>query len=308
MRKVIISLTFLMFFLPLVAAGGIDHDDLPPSSTWYFHADFDAMRSSEPGQELYRWIEAEIFAEVRAETGIDLAREANRVTAYATEEEGAVIVLEGELSRETKDKALAAAAAAADTFDILEDGGRTFYRVVGDGSYRAGDLEANGFGDELYFSFELDNRLVVAAQRDRLLELLENGGRIAGSKGHDGALFVLTAEKSLLQAGMTTDRFADDDGGFDSNILRNTKQVALMVADVAGNFALEAQLLATEPKMAESLASIIRGLIALQAFSEDMDPDIASLLKGTRVDVDANLLKISVAVAAGSLRKILDDA
>lgn len=307
MRKVIIALTFFLFLAPLVAAAGVAADDLPPSSTWYFHADFDTMRSTDAGGELYGWIETEIFDEIREETGIDLAKEASRVTAYATPDDGAVLVLEGELSRETKDKALAAAA-AADKFDILEKGRWTYYRVVGDGAYETGDLEVDGLGDELYFSFDLRNRLVMAAREEQLVELLDGGGRIAGSKGHDGALFVLTAEKSLLQAGMSTDRFADDDGGFDSNILRNTKQVALMVADVAGNIAIEAQLLAAEPKMAESLASIVRGLIALQAFSEDMDPDIASLLNGTRVDVDANLLRISMAITPDSLRTLLDEA
>lgn len=307
MRKVIISLTFLLFLAPLVAAAGVAADDLPPSSTWYFHADFESMRGSDAGSDLYRWIESEIFNDIRDETGIDLAKEASRVTAYATADEGAVLVLEGELSRQTKDKALAAAA-AAEKFDILEKGKWTYYRVTGDGAYETGDLEFDGLGEELYFSFDLRNRLVVAAQEEQLVALLDNGGRIAGSKGHDGALFVLTAEKSLLQAGMSTDRFADDDGGFDSNILRNTKQIAMMVADVAGNIAIEAQLLASEPKMAESLASIVRGLIALQAFSEDMDPDIASLLNGTRVDVDSNLLKISVAITPESLKTILDEA
>ncbi len=307
MRKLMVSLLFLLFLVPLAAAAAVDDGELPPSSTWYFHADFDSMRSSDAGKDLYRWIESEIFEEIRDETGIDLAKEVNSLTAYATEDDGAVIVLEGELSGDTRDKALAAAA-AAEKFDILEEDGHTFYRVVGDGSYRTENIEASGFTNELYFSFALRNRLVMAARQEQLLELLDNGGRISGGKAHDGALFVLTAEKSLLQAGMSTDRFARDDGGFDSNILRNTRQIALMIADVAGNVAIEAQLLAAEPEMAESLASIVRGLIALQAFSEDMDPGIAELLRGTRVAVSDNLLKISLAVAPGSLRAILDEA
>jgi hypothetical protein len=307
MRKFIISLTFLLFMAPLIAAAGVNRDDLPPSSTWYFHADFDSMRSSDAGSDLYGWIETEVFGDIRDETGVDLSKEADRITAYATADDGAVLVLEGELTQDTRDKALAAAA-TAEKFDILEKGRWTYYRVVGDGSYETRDLAVDGLGDELYFSFALKDRVVMATKEQQLLALLEGGGRIAGSRGHDGALFVLTAEKSLLQAGMSTDRFADDDGGFDSNILRNTKQIALMVADVAGNIAIEAQLLAAEPKMAESLASIVRGLIALQAFSEDMDPDIAGLLNGTRVDVDANLLKISVAITPDSLKTILDEA
>ena len=81
-----------------------------------------------------------------------------------------------------------------------------------------------------------------------------------------------------------------------------------MIADVAGKIAIEAQLVATEPEMAQSLASIVRGLIALQAFSDDMDPDISAFLRGTRVDVDNRLLKISVALAPDILAAVLDDA
>ena len=107
---------------------------------------------------------------------------------------------------------------------------------------------------------------------------------------------------------MDTNGFDDDDGGFDSNILRNTEQVALMIADVAGKIAIEAQLVTTAPEMAQSLASIVRGLIALQAFSDDMDPDVSAFLKGTRVDVNQNSLKISVALAPEAVRAVLDDA
>ena len=48
--------------------------------------------------------------------------------------------------------------------------------------------------------------------------------------------------------------------------------------------------------MAESLASIVRGLISLQVFNDDMDPEIATFLQNTDVDVDGNKLTISVAL------------
>ena len=67
---------------------------------------------------------------------------------------------------------------------------------------------------------------------------------------------MLTAEKSLIQAGIQADQVADSgEGGWQSNILRNTEQLAVIVADVAGKIGIETQLIATEPEMAESLAS-----------------------------------------------------
>ena len=120
---------------------------------------------------------------------------------------------------------------------------------------------------------------------------------------------MLTAERSLVQAGLNTDGFdTDDDEGFKSNVMRNTKQVAFMLADVSGKLAIEAQLLASERETAESLASIVRGLIALQIFSDDMDPEVAEFLRGTRVDVNGTLLKVSVALSPASVAAVLDEA
>lgn len=307
MRSARCLIVLACLLLPVTGFAGIGDGDLPAASTWYFHADFDEMRSSDAGKGLWAWLEREVLADIRDEAGVDLAREADRITAYATPDDGAVLVLEGRLSQETRDKALAVAA-AAERFEILESGGRTFYHVVGDGGLETDKLQVDGLGREIYFSFDVRNRLLAATDRMQMEALLQSGGKVPGSKSHGGALFVLTAEKSLVQAGMNTDEIGDDDGGFDSNILRNTKQVALMVADVAGNIAIEAQLLANEPQLAESLASIVRGLIALQAFSGDMDPDIVNVLKGTRVDVNESLLKISIALAPDILAAMLEEA
>ena len=100
----------------------------------------------------------------------------------------------------------------------------------------------------------------------------------------------------------------DDDGGFKSNILRNTKHAALMIADVAGKIAIEAQLITDKPEMAESLASIVRGLIAMAAFSGEMDPEINEFLQSTKVDVTDHQLKVSVTLSPEAIVLALDDA
>ena len=46
--------------------------------------------------------------------------------------------------------------------------------------------------------------------------------------------------------------------------------------------------------MAESLASIVRGLISLQIFNEDIDEDIGSFLQATKVDVNDKTLIVRV--------------
>ena len=127
--------------------------------------------------------------------------------------------------------------------------------------------------------------------------MLANNGKISGSRGHNGALLVLTAEKTMLQAGMNSAAVGgDDDSDWDSNILRNTEQVAFLMAAAANKLALEAKLITTEAEMAESLASVVRGLISLTAFSDDMDAETIAMLQGTKVEAEGNSLSISLAI------------
>jgi len=306
MRSFKVMLACLLFSFPVVAAGGIDRSDLPSTSTWYFHADFQQMRSTDGGKSLWVWLDAEIFDDVRDEAGIDLSTEADYITAYSTPESGAVFVLDGNITQETKDKTMVAAA-AANRFETLKHKGKTYYYIEGDGHNH---VDIDGVDNQGYFSFDVKNKLIAASNKEQMHVLLDKGGKITGSKSHDGALFVLTAERSLIQAGMDTNSFEDDDedSGFKSNIMRNTKNAALMIADVAGQIAIEAQLVTEEPEMAESLASIVRGLIALTAFSEDMEPEISNFLKSTKVSVSDNMMKVSVTLSPDALVSALDDA
>jgi len=99
----------------------------------------------------------------------------------------------------------------------------------------------------------------------------------------------------------------DDDGGWDSNILLNTKKVAVLLADLGDKLGIEAKLLTEEPNMATSIASIIRGLIGLQAFNDEMDPEMAAVLQSTRVDVSGNELKVSLALEPDTVVSALED-
>jgi len=298
--------------LPLTAAAALDGSELPEDSMWYVHVDFGEMRSTDVGKSLYGWLDDEVFSDIEDETGIDLDQEADRLTAFSTGKDGFVMIVDGRFSQATRDKALAAAA-TAERFDTLKSRGKVYYHVQGDGDSRVvlddGNVDIDGIDDELFFSFDVRNKLLVSSSEERIKALLDNGGKVAGQKSHDGALFVITAESSLIQAGLNTESIGDDDGeGFKSNVMRNTRQVAIMIADVAGKVAVEVQLLASEAATAESLASIVRGLIALQIFSDDMDPEIAEFLRNTRVDVNDTLLKISVALSPESVATVLDEA
>ena len=300
----------LLLMMPGFASAAVAPDSVPATSTWYFHADFEEMRTSDAGKHLYGWLQREVFEDIHDDAGIDLDKEADRITAFSDEESGAVVLLEGNISQESRDKLLAVAA-GAESLETFEHKGKTFYFAEGEGHDHDGDngdIEINSFENGVYFTFALKDRLLATSTREKMEALLVSDGKLPRRKTTNGTLIVISAEKSLIQAGMKADQVDDDgEGGWQSNILRNTEQVAVLVADVAGKIAVETQLIAKKPEMAESLASIVRGLISLTMFSDDMDPDISEFLQGTSVDVDGSKLKISVAVDPEMLIAALDD-
>ena len=313
MRILKILAACLLLAAPTLVHAGLRDGDLPAASTWYFHADLAEMRASAAASSIWVWLNDELFDELEEETGIDLSKDADLVTAFATGEAGVVMVLEGRFSQQTQDKVLAISA-DADTFEQKGSRGRIYYYVNDDGDAdrdggRGSNVEVDGFDNGAFISFSVRNRFIVTSTEATMRELIANNGRITGQRSHDGALFVLTAEKSLIQAGADAEivRDDDDEGGFDSNILRNTRKVAFMIADVAGKIAVEAQLVAKEPAMAESLASIVRGLIALQALSDKADSEVAEALRNTTVDVKDNILKLSVTLSPQVVKNALDE-
>lgn len=289
---------FFLIAAPAASLSALRDGDLPDASKWYFHADFEEMRSSTAGRQLYGWLQDEVFEDIREGAGVDLDKEADFLTAFATDEDGIVLIIEGDISQETEDKVMAmAAAAASGSLDKLGSGSKTFYHVKDD------DIDIDSFDDGAFFSFAVNGKLLVTSSQERMQALLDDKGKAQGVRGEKGDLFILRAEQNLVQAGARTD-IGDND--WDSNILRNTKQAALLIADQAGKIAIEAQLVTSEAAMADSLASIVRGLISLQMFNDDMDPEIASLLQNATVDVDDTKLTISIAVEPDVIVSVME--
>ena len=78
--------------------------DVPGSAVWYFHVDLAQMRDDGPGRSVYGWLQDEVFADVREDAGVDLDKELDSLTAFSLEGQGPVIVFEGGISQETKDR------------------------------------------------------------------------------------------------------------------------------------------------------------------------------------------------------------
>jgi hypothetical protein len=230
-----------------------------------------------------------------------------------------VFRFEGAISQTSKDRLMTFIAAEGD-LQALKSSGHTYYRFTGTGDSDNDDnpgvgtdsieIQFEALEEESWISMSLKNKVVLTSSEDQMKAMLKNGGKIAGSRSHKGSLLVLTAEKTLLQAGMNSGALGDNsdgDSGWESNIVRNTEQVAFMVAAVANKLAIEVKLITTEEDMAQSLASVVRGLISLVAFNEDMDADAISVLQGTKVEAKGNSLSISVAIDPELIVSTLSD-
>jgi hypothetical protein len=298
------ALLLMAFALP--AAAEVTPASLPDEAVWYLHADLQELRDAQSGRHLYQWLEREVFDDILEDTGIDLSKEASRVTAFADASLGTVIVVDGAITETTRDKLLALASTDS-KLDTLKHGGKTYYHAEREKGRSGTNRSFDDLEKDAYFSFDVKDKLIVASDPGQMKALLESGGRIAGSQSRPGMLFVLTADKSFVQAGARTAAFADDDQGWDSNILRNTELVALLVSDRNGLISVEAQLVSHEPTMAQSLGGIINGLISLQALNPDLDPDILALMRSTKIDVKDKVLSINAVINPEMIVKMLDD-
>ena len=300
MRLLKVLWATMLLALPIAALA--DASDVPGSAEWYLHIDFERMKSDEAGRAMYDWLQAEALDDVKNDADIDIDKEVSRLTAFSVAGQGPVVVVDGKFSQETHDKLMAIIAAEGD-LSPLRASGRKYYRIGEDGElrYKDGgnnvDIRFDSLDDGGWISMDIDGKILFTGSEEQMQALLANKGRVPGAGNGGDALLVLTAEKTLLQAGMNSALIEDDgDTDWDSNILRNTEQVAFLVAAAAGKLAIEAKLITTEPEMAESMASVARGLISLASFDDSMDADTAAVLQSTKIEASGNSLSLSLAV------------
>jgi hypothetical protein len=261
------------------------------------------MKAEGAGEGLYQWLDDEVFADIHEKSGFDVESEVDQVTAFSMADQGPVIVIEGNISQASKDKLLVFVAANGDLQPLKASGKKYYHLRNGDDDdgkeNQGGNISINfeSLEDESWMSFAVANKIIVTSSEEQMQQLLASNGKIAGAGSHGGALIVLTAEKTLLQAGMNSSLLGDDgDSDWDSNILRNAEQIAFMLAAAGNKLVIEAKLITKEADMAQSLASVVRGLIGLTAFSDELDAEAIAVIQGTKVEANGNELNISVAV------------
>ena len=313
MARLFKVLILLVISAPLGAFAEVRSGDLPAGTRWYLNVDLKQMRESDSGRELFNWLDGEVFVEIHEEIGVDIGKETDRFTAFSGTDRGTVILVEGDITEESRNKLLAVAAVQA-KLDTLAHKGKTYYRVEDtDGKHRAARHEGrnniafDGMEDEAFFSFAVRNKLIVTSTAESMQALLDAGGKVAGSGAHTGALFVLTADKTFVQAGLKTDDLDDGDEGWKSNIVRNTEQINLLVSENKDLIAVTAELVSTDPRMAQSIGAIVNGLVSLQAFNTELDPEVLAIIQNTRIEVKEKVLSISTVISPKTVVQALNN-
>lgn len=285
-----LQLLVALILLPFAAVADINIQGVGGVSNWYFQADFERMRNTDAGKPLYAWMQKEIFDEVNRESGIQLDRDLEQLIAQSDGADGVIVVMNGTVRQETRDQIMAIAATQNIDLAPRKAGRRQYFFIEGDPDTKKD--EDNPFEGGAFLSFDIKNKVILTSSEAEMQKMLDNGGQMKPKSSR--AMIMFSAENSLMEAGIETKPDASED--WDSNIMKNTEEAALLIADAKGKLGVEAQLVSKEPEMAESLASIVRGLISLQVFNDELDPELAALLKETRVDVKDKVLSISIAL------------
>lgn len=194
-----------------------------------------------------------------------------------------------------------AAMAGAGNMQLQSQGDMSYYRVA-DLDIKDNDLSIDS--DTLYFAFRGDKELIISTEVSNLSEPFSDKRR---SRKDPRALLVLSAERSLMQAGM--DAAALDDEGrqrWNSGMLRQARQLAFVLSDKNGNADLELRITADDRQVTDSLAAIVRGLIGLQALSQDTSKEITQLLAALKIDSDDSGLSMRLNVAPQTLTSLIN--
>ncbi len=284
--KLLVALTLL----PVAAMADINIQGVGGVSNWYFQADFEKMRTTEAGKPLYAWMQEEVFDEINEESGIQLDQDLEQLIAQSDGNDGVIVVMNGTVRQETRDQIMAIAAIQNIDLAPRKAGRKQYYFIEGEPGAKKDD--ENPFEEGAFLSFDIKDKVILTSSESQMQSMLDNGGKL--KKRNSRAMIMFSAENTLMEAGIETKPDASED--WDSNIMKNTEEAAVLIADAKGKLGVEAQLVSKEPEMAESLASIVRGLISLQVFNEELDPELASMLKETRVDVKDRVLSISIAL------------
>ena len=252
MKHTLFACALLMIGAAGQSADAASTDQLPDDAQWYLHVDLDAMRKSPVGRELYSWLDQEVFEDLRDDADFDPNKELDSVVAYSNSQGHATALLTGKLRQASKDKLLAAMTASG-SLQIEKQGGIDYYRVD---DLNLENTELDIDQETLFFSFDRDNTIVFSTRLDDMIDATRGNAKRRGEKG---TLLRLSAERSLLQAGLDAAALGENASErWNSGMFRQARQLAFVFSERKGNADLRLRVTADDQQTTDSLAAVVR--------------------------------------------------
>ncbi|MEM8546748.1 MAG: hypothetical protein AAGF46_01170 [Pseudomonadota bacterium] len=301
MRSVI---AILILGLAATAEAQFDSSVLPTDADWYFHANFETMRTTRAGQPLYARLQDEAFDEVREELAeefdVDLNTEFDAFTTYGDRDGRFVAIMQGPIDAKSRQQLIAALQKRAPATEKRSDFG-TYFEVDAT-EIREQDYNINT--DKAYVSFAREDAVIFGTDPKYFFRAL--GGEASG--GGRGTMLVLTANREFIQVGVNAEAMESEGAlPWNSGLLQETRQIAFVLGDTNGQLDFQLNITANDPSTTEALANVVRGLIGLQALSSDANDEFKGLLSSLKIDNDSRGLTMRLLTDPDELIRAMED-
>lgn len=281
MKKIhLLPLAVIAFITAVGFAGSLNTAQVPSSSKWVFHVDFDALRAGTFGQLALAEIQTEHQEKLDAARqlfGTDLTKDMNSVTLHGPDKDQthAAAVFQGKFDQDK----LLSLLILNDAYSKSDYDGYTLHHWIDDKQKK----------DQVGV-FAREDTIVIAQSAETVAVALDaiNGKTDTLASQPDSSLAQLCQkqENAILTAA-ATDLSELTKNDQHAAVLKNSKLLAVLVSEDSGNMKLKTRLEADTVESATQIETVLRGMIAFGALSAAENPDAAKLIQAitlTRID------------------------
>ncbi|MEL7310525.1 MAG: hypothetical protein AAFN07_03365 [Pseudomonadota bacterium] len=301
MKAAAIALCLATGLLSQTADAEISNRDIPPDALWYINIDMEALRTSEPGEIILDWVDEEVTDDLERDLNFNAGEDLDRLFFHGNAEGSFSARILGDLSEDTRDHLRSEMLKNTDA-TLKNDGWGEYYVIEDAGDeieFDNGDMSLDT--DTIYVSLADNDGLFIASSAERL------AAEIRGIRGGNANVLVLDGRRPFLQIGVNADEIdKSSEFGFDSDLLRQTSQVALMIGSVGDALDFHTKITATDPEVTDSMANIVRGLISLRMLSSEVPEPVGRIIDKLRVDSDSSGMSIRLQVTPDEVRELSD--
>jgi hypothetical protein len=297
-KALFFALLVMMTVAGLAPAAALQEDHVRSDAKWLFHANFDAMRSSELGKLIQADIQTKYQDKIDALAqllGSDLTKDLHGVTLYGAQggEENASALFYGNYNQSK----LLALLVLNPAYSKSDYNGVTIHHWVEEKKQK-----------EQYGTFAADDLIVMAQTQDAViaaLDVLSNktpsldqqtGATLFSLvQGQDNAIALAAAEGLSELAGENEQ----------AAVLKNSRLFMALAAEEAGSMKLDVHLEAQNDESAMQIEQIVRGMLAFASLQSQQNPQVSKLLQAVMLTRTNNALDCHFSYPSASLYEMI---